>query len=106
MIDTHEVNKRLNDNDTDIDQKNWVLLDVRDADERAADAIEGSEHIYVGHLNERWQVLDKHRHYTLMCASGARATVATGWLASQCFDNLDIYLGGIEAWRHAKYLAE
>ena len=106
MIDTHEVNKRLNDNDTDIDQKNWVLLDVRDADERAADAIEGSEYIYVGYLNERWQVLDKHRHYTLMCASGARATVATGWLASQCFDNLDIYLGGIEAWRHAKYLAE
>ena len=42
MIDTHEVNKRLNDNGTGIDQKNWVLLDVRDADERAADAIEGS----------------------------------------------------------------
>lgn len=106
MIDTHEVNKRLNDNDTGIDQKNWVLLDVRDADERAAHAIEGSEHIYVGHLNERWQALDKHRHYTLMCASGARATVAAGWLASQGFDNLDIYLGGMEAWRHAKDTAE
>lgn len=87
-------------------KKNWVLFDVRDADERAADAIEGSEHIYVGHLNERWQALDKHRHYTLMCASDARATVAAGWLASQCFDNLDIYLGGMEACRHAKDLAE
>ncbi|MGM8910455.1 MBL fold metallo-hydrolase [Psychrobacter sp. 1U1] len=96
MIDTAEVKERLNVNKDD-----WTLLDVRDADERASAAIKGSEHIYVGHLNERWHKLDKNQHYTLMCGSGARATVAAGWLASQGFDNIDIYLGSMSAWQAA-----
>ena len=93
MIDTAEVKSRL-----DGDADNWTLLDVRDTDERASDAIEESQHIYVGHLNKRWHELDKNRHFTLMCASGERSTVAAGWLASRGFDNIDIYLGGISAW--------
>lgn len=93
MIDTAEVKSRLAG-----DADNWTLLDVRDTDERASDAIAESQHIYVGHLNERWRELDKNHHYTLMCASGERSTVAAGWLASRGFDKLDIYLGGISAW--------
>ena len=95
MIDTTEVEDRLNGTE------GWTLLDVRDADERADIAIEGSQHIYVGQLNERWQKLNKDDHYTLMCASGARATVAAGWLASRGFDKLDIYLGSMGAWQAA-----
>jgi len=95
IIGTTEVEDRLNN------AENWTLLDVRDADERATFAIEGSQHIYVGQLNERWRELDKNHHYTLMCASGARATVAAGWLASRGFDKLDIYLGSIGAWKAA-----
>lgn len=94
MIDTAEVAQRLAEpND------NWRLLDVRAADERDKTAIEGSEHIYVGHLNQAWKQLDKNRHYTLMCASGMRATVAAAWLASKGFDNVDIYLGSMGAWK-------
>ena len=98
MIDTAEVEARLMNNKGK-EEDSWTLLDVRDADERAATAIEGSQHIYVGQLNERWHELDKSHHYTLMCASGARATVAAGWLVSQGFDNLDIYLGSMGAWK-------
>ena len=93
MIDTTEVESRLNN------AQNWTLLDVRDIDERNTSAIEGSQHIYVGHLNERWHELDQSRHYTLMCASGARATIAAGWLASRGFENIDIYLGSMGAWQ-------
>ncbi|MGB6927259.1 MBL fold metallo-hydrolase [Psychrobacter sp.] len=93
MIDTTEVESRLNK------AQNWTLLDVRDVDERNTSAIEGSEHIYVGHLNERWHELDQSRHYTLMCASGARATIAAGWLASRGFEHIDIYLGSMGAWQ-------
>ncbi|KRG35533.1 MBL fold metallo-hydrolase [Psychrobacter sp. P11G3] len=93
MIDTTEVESRLNNS------QNWTLLDVRDIDERNANAIEGSQHIYVGHLNERWHELDQSRHYTLMCASGARATIAAGWLASRGFKHIDIYLGSMGAWQ-------
>lgn len=93
MIDTSEVKKRLDN------AQNWTLLDVRDIDERNDSAIEGSQHIYVGHLNERWRELDQSRHYTLMCASGARATIAAGWLASRGFEHIDIYLGSMGAWQ-------
>lgn len=96
MIGSDEVKNRL-----DTEKQNWKLLDVRDAEERSSDAIDKSQHIYVGELNERWQALDKHCHYTLMCASGARATVAAGWLVSKGFSDIDIYLGGMEAWNNA-----
>ena len=43
MIGTAEVERRL-----ESDERGWTLLDVRDADERAERAIEGSQHIYVG----------------------------------------------------------
>lgn len=94
MIRTDEVKRRLEEAPSD-----WILLDVRDADERSEASIDGSRHIYVGELNDRWQELDQSRSYTLMCASGMRATVAAGWLASRGFENLDIYLGSMGAWK-------
>lgn len=103
MITTVEVKSRLKEDADFVNNarghKSWTLLDVRDSDERSEAAIEDSEHIYVGHLNERWRDLDPDQHYTLMCASGQRATVAAGWLASQGFKSLDIYLGGMSAWQ-------
>lgn len=96
MVDTDTVKSRL-----DGSEREWTLLDVRDADEREAAAIEGSMHIYVGELNERWNTLDKDKSYTLMCASGMRATVAAGWLASRGFGNIDVYLGSMGAWKAA-----
>src|SRR3546814_12623595 len=42
-------------------------------------SIDRSQHIYIGELNERFRDVDPSKHYTLMCASGMRATVAAGW---------------------------
>lgn len=98
MIGTAEVARRLADQPSD-----WTLLDVRDADERSEAHIDGSQHIYVGHLHNRWEELDKDRHYTLMCASGMRATVAAGWLARRGFEKLDIYLGSMGAWKNRSH---
>lgn len=99
MITTEEVKSRLEGHANTKANKAWTLLDVRDVNERNEAAIDESEHIYVGHLNERWRDLDRDQHYTLMCASGQRATVAAGWLASKGFKYLDIYLGGMSAWQ-------
>ena len=93
MIGTEEVERRLQGKPGD-----WTLLDVRDADERKAHSIKGSRHIYVGELNEMWKDLDPGQRYTLMCASGMRATVAAGWLDAHGFDHLDVYLGSMGAW--------
>ena len=55
----------------------------------------------MGELNERYRKLDPAQHYTLMCASGMRATVAAGWLARRGFAKLDVYLGSMGAWKAA-----
>lgn len=96
MVGTDEVKRRLQE-----EREDWTLLDVRDADERQSKAIEGSRHIYVGKLNEKWRDLDPSRHYTMMGASGMRATVAAGWLDAHGFDRLDVYLGSMGAWTAA-----
>ena len=96
MINTDEVAQRLDQNGGQ-----WTLLDVRDLEERQQTSIDGSEHIYVGELNTRWKELKQDHHYTLMCASGMRASVAAGWLASKGFEHLDIYLGSMGAWKNA-----
>jgi hydroxyacylglutathione hydrolase len=94
MISTEVVEERLEANEDD-----WTLLDVRSLDEREQASIAESKHVYVGELNEGWKELDKDHHYTLMCASGMRATIAAGWLGSRGFEKLDIYLGSMGAWR-------
>ncbi|WP_120075759.1 MBL fold metallo-hydrolase [Aurantiacibacter odishensis] len=97
MIKTDEVRRRLEQK-----QAGWTLIDVRAADEREGAKIDGSRHIYAGHLNEQWQDLDPLESYTLMCASGMRATVAASWLASKGFSKVDVYLGSMGAWKAAQ----
>lgn len=97
MIKTDEVARRLEQ-----ETASWSLIDVRAADERENAKIQGSRHIYAGHLNEEWKELDPLQSYTLMCASGMRATVAASWLASKGFKNVDVYLGSMGAWSSTK----
>lgn len=94
LVDAKTVSQRL-----DQRPEEWVLLDVRAQDEVEAEPMGGAEHIYIGHLRERFRSLDVTRHYTLMCASGARATVAAGWLQAHGFTKLDIFLGSMGAWK-------
>ncbi|MXO47513.1 hypothetical protein GRI69_04485 [Erythrobacter vulgaris] len=74
------------------------------ADERAGSAIDGSQHIYVGELGERYRELDPAKRYTLMCASGMRATVAAGWVAGQGIGNLDVCFGSMDAGQSGTWL--
>lgn len=97
MVGTDTVEERLSRSSND-----WTLLDVRDVDERSEAAIDGSQHIYVGELSNRWKELDPAQSYTLMCASGMRATVAAGWLDAHGFENVDVYLGSMGAWQSAQ----
>lgn len=96
MVATDTVADRLESGDN-----SWTLLDVRAADEVEQGSIDKAEHIYAGHLNEQWRDLDRQRPYTVMCASGMRATIAASWLASKGFEKLDVYLGSMGAWKAA-----
>ncbi len=59
--------------------------------------------IYVGLLPEKLAELDAERHYTVMCESGARATIAASVLARANFANVDVFLGSIGAWEAAGF---
>ena len=79
----------------------WCLLDVRDDNEVARQRNAGSRHIYAGKLPRHLEELDPDRHYTVMCASGARATIAASVLCRAGFSRVDVYLGSMGAWTAA-----
>lgn len=85
----------------------WTLLDVRGVTEVEAAPIPGARHLYVGEVAQRLGELDPARGYTVMCASGARATVAASVLARAGFREVSVFLGSAGAWRSAGHpLAE
>jgi hydroxyacylglutathione hydrolase len=83
--------------------EDWILLDVRGEDEVAAMQIEGAQHVYVGELPAEIKKLPKHKRYTVMCASGARATVAASVLLKNGFESVDLFLGSMGAWKSHGY---
>jgi hydroxyacylglutathione hydrolase len=94
MIDSSLVKERLAKR-----PRQWTLLDVRSQGEVESYAIEGARHIYLGHLAERVEELDRSSRYTVMCGSGQRATIGASWLKTHGITDVDVFLGSAGAWR-------
>ncbi|WP_031556302.1 MBL fold metallo-hydrolase [Parvularcula oceani] len=94
LIDTQAVGER-------VDQRpdRWTLLDVRSVDEFEAGYVEGAEHAYVGKLPDAAESLAKNAPVTVMCGSGARATIAASVLLRNDWSDVDVYLGSMKAWK-------
>lgn len=101
VVDAETVRARLQE-----DSDDWVLLDVRDADEVESVRIPGTRHYYVGRLPEVIGEFDAGTAYTVMCGSGARATVAASLLLRAGLSKVDLFLGSMGAWRSAGYDTE
>jgi hydroxyacylglutathione hydrolase len=101
VLDTDEVRERVASPPDD-----WTLLDVRGEEEVAESRITGSRHVYLGDLPPRDRELDRGRRYTVMCGSGARATVGASVLLRAGFDRVDLFFGSIGAWRSAGLATE
>ena len=56
-----------------------------------------------GALPAEVQNLPKDKRYTVMCASGARATVAASVLMRHGFDSVALFLGSMGAWKSRGY---
>lgn len=93
LVDTQAVAAR-------VDQRpdRWTLLDVRAIDEFEAGHVEGAQHAYVGHLPGAAEGLAKGAPVTVMCGSGARATIAASILLQHGWSDIDVYLGSMKAW--------
>ena len=80
------------------DNKPHMLLDVREAQEVAAGAIEGSVHIPMNTIPNNLDKLPKDKPLVVMCHVGGRSAQVTHWLRAQGYDNAVNLDGGIVAW--------
>ena len=80
---------------------NWVLLDVRSIDEFESGHIQGALHAYVGEILKDPERFVTPEGVTVMCGSGARASLAASALKAAGQKGLDVYVGSIGAWRAA-----
>ena len=88
------VEKRL----SEFKEKDWVLLDVRKRDEVESMAFPGALHTYLGHLKQYKDKFSADTHYTCMCGSGKRATVAASYLKMLGCTHVDVFTGSLQAW--------
>lgn len=101
FVDVDTVKNRLSQK-----SDNWTLLDVRSIDEYKRGHIGEAKHYYLGDLPEILNELDREKHYTVMCGSGARATIAASYLRANSFSNVDVFLGSMGAWKATKNRTE
>lgn len=77
-----------------------LIVDVRNAAERAKGSIPGSVHLPLADLRTRWATLPRDRELVVHCAGGYRSAVAAAWLTAQGLVAGDL-LGGYGAWTGA-----
>lgn len=86
-----------------IDNKEAILLDVRNPEELKADGyILGSKNIPLGELEARMNELDKDAKYITFCAVGGRSQKAAALLANNGFKNILNAKEGMKTWPYEK----
>jgi molybdopterin/thiamine biosynthesis adenylyltransferase/rhodanese-related sulfurtransferase len=79
----------------------WTLLDVREPDEVAQGAIDGSIHVVRGNLESQIEarVPDRSTPLVVMCAAGARSAFATRTLEELGYTTVASMDGGFNRWK-------
>jgi len=90
----HELAERLDD-------KDLTILDVRGAGEWNQGHIPNARHIYVPHLEENLDKLDKNKTIATYCGSGYRASIAASVLQRSGFKSVVNIPGSWTAWKKA-----
>ena len=79
-------------------------LDVRSGYEWRLDHVPDALNIELGQLPERPGSLFRERSYATLCAAGIRASTAESILEREGFGDVELVLGGTDAWREAGIL--
>jgi hydroxyacylglutathione hydrolase len=75
-----------------------VVVDVRNAGERAAGAVDGALHIPLAELPRRLAEVPRERPVVTYCAGGYRSSVAAALLRTRGWTDVSDLLGGYGAW--------
>ena len=80
-----------------------ILVDIREADERARAHIAGTRHMPLSKLDDADVVLHDGKPVIFYCRSGARTLANSGRLAARAGKACEAYMveGGLDAWRNA-----
>jgi rhodanese-related sulfurtransferase len=80
-----------------------ILVDIREADERARAHIPGTRHMPLSKLDEADVALHEGKPVIFHCRSGARTLANAPRLAARAGDACEAYVveGGLDAWRKA-----
>jgi len=95
------MNKEISASETAIfrdNNKDCVLLDVREDSELAICRIEGALHIPMGQIPERYEALPKDAPLIVFCHHGMRSLNVVQFLEAKGYDNAINMSGGIHAW--------
>lgn len=76
-----------------------LVLDVRTDTEWQEARIEGSMHIPLTYLLERFREIPHNRKIVVHCASGYRSSIAASLLVQQGVEDVADLVGGIAAWK-------
>ena len=82
------------------------VLDVRDEPEWREGHIKGAEHLFVGHLKQRFEDIPRDKPLAIHCAWGGRASLAASILSGLGLVNVYVVLGAIRAWKSRGYPLE
>ena len=80
------------------DGASYMLLDIREPEEVAICAIDGSVPIPMNTLPDNLARVPKDRPVVVMCHVGGRSWQVTQWLRAQGYQNVVNLMGGISAW--------
>lgn len=80
---------------------NITILDVRSDNEYTSGAIPEAKHIYLPHLEEHLDQLDKNQTIATYCGSGYRASIAASVLKKHGFEKVVNIPGSWSGWKHA-----
>ena len=79
------------------------ILDVRQPGEWAAGHIQDARFVTGSELPSRFPEIRKHRQVAVICGSGYRSSVAASFLQHHGYRNIVNVLGGMSAWKAAKF---
>jgi adenylyltransferase/sulfurtransferase len=98
-IDVHQLAEELKNN------KDLVLIDVREHDEWIQGRIEGSLHLSRGFLELQVEnfVADRGCPIAVTCAGGVRSLMAVRSLEEMGYTNVVSVAGGFSGWKNAGY---
>jgi len=84
-----------------MDEKDLIILDVREKKELKSGYIKGSTHIPLSDVKNQLDSLDDRKKILVYCRSGSRSSHIAGLLTRNNFEQVYNLKGGMLAWQRA-----